>query len=466
MNGFIEVPTLKRKFFYTYEDGSLTVYSKNSLPLETSTNLAITSDCDYVIGTVTEESSLVVFFVDRVPFSDSSGIILTSTTVRVYFYIDHLKQDRPFLPSSLKVTFEELNYFFDLNTGLKRFVDLKGKTQKVETLPYEDTKETFSFYYDCVQIKGELGIIQTLNGYSTTPLELHSQLKLEFAATSNIEFLADLCSVLNRLFYFLCYRSNVQISPIEFWGVNEDGKKCSMGIFYPLFSQCEYLEEHKVIKKTIKYDIVKEHFSDLIQSIANNQLYFEHIPETHSDGHHITVARTILTTAAFEWTYQQQYQNIPLSQYRQEVKEDIMDMLAQLPVEKKYNSKKKGEIRHYTQTVERMDRNLSEKIQIALTDCKGILQPFISRLYELNDMQEESFAQIANDLQYQRNAYAHGAIDRELKENIILDVLILEWLIYCMVLKQLKYDEVDIFNAINHIFERGFADKPKGGGIQ
>lgn len=91
MNGFIEVPTLKRKFFYTYEDGSLTVYSKNSLPLEAPTNLVIMSDCDYVIGTDTEEGSLVVFFVDRVPFSDFSGVIWTSTTARVYFYIDHLQ---------------------------------------------------------------------------------------------------------------------------------------------------------------------------------------------------------------------------------------------------------------------------------------------------------------------------------------------------------------------------------------
>lgn len=234
-----------------------------------------------------------------------------------------------------------------------------------------------------------------------------------------------------------------------------------MGVLHPLFSRCDYLEEHKVVKKTVKYDVVKEHFSELIQAVADNQLYFDHIPETKSDGNHITVARTILATAAFEWTYQQRYKEISLSQYRQDVKADILDALEQLPTEKEYNSKEKGEVKHYKQTIERMDRNLSEKIQIVLTDCKAVLEPFISRLCAINNMEEESFSQIANDLQYQRNAYAHGAIDRELKENIVLDVLILEWLVYCMVLKQLQYDEIDIFNAINQIFERGFADKNK-----
>lgn len=218
MNGFIEVPSLKRKLFYIHEYDRLTVYSTTSLPLDTITDLNITSACDYVIGTDAESNSLVVFFVDHMPFPDGSGLMWTSTTLRVYFYIDQLKQGRPFVPNSIKVTFNELNYFFNLNTGLKRCVDLKEKTQTVETLPYEDTKTSFSFCSNGMEIRGELGIIQILNGDPITPLELRSKLKLEFSAISNIEFWVDLCAILNRLFYFLCYRRNVQIAPIALWG--------------------------------------------------------------------------------------------------------------------------------------------------------------------------------------------------------------------------------------------------------
>ena len=74
-------------------------------------------------------------------------------------------------------------------------------------------------------------------------------------------------------------------------------------------------------------------------------------------------------------------------------------------------------------------------------------------------MEVASASQIADDLQYQRNAYAHGQIDREMKDDIILDVIILEWINYCMLFKQMGYGDVDIFNAINQIFNRGFVDR-------
>ena len=71
MNGYIEVPNRGRRFLYTFEDEVLTVYSTNSLPLDTPTDLGVLSSNNYLIASVTGKSSLVIFFVDQFPFGDS-----------------------------------------------------------------------------------------------------------------------------------------------------------------------------------------------------------------------------------------------------------------------------------------------------------------------------------------------------------------------------------------------------------
>lgn len=460
MNGFIEVPNKGRRFPYVFEDQSLTIYSTNSLPLSGATDFGIMSSNIYLIASSTETSALVVFFVDEYPFDDNSPILWTSTTLRVYYYITGLNKDRAFIPDKMCFAFDELNYFFNLNAGMKRRL-ADDKAQIIETLPYEETKKEVSFTCNGIPIVGELGIIQVLRWSSTIPLELHSQLSFAFEKTAKVDFILDLYAVAKRLFCILCYRQNIKMDVVELYGFNEDGLRCPMGVFHPLYSDCTTVEDKKVWEKTVKHHTLEPHFSELIQAIADGRVYVEHIPETKRDGRRITVARTILITAAFEWTFKQTYGNLPLSKYRQEVKTDILEALENLPQTKSYNSKKRGEVKLYQKIVGHVDRNLSERIQYALTDCSSILEPFIKRLYLINNMDVAQYSQIANELQYQRNAYAHGDIERDLKDNIILDVIILEWLNYCMLFKQVGYDEVDIFNAINQIFTRGFVDKKK-----
>lgn len=458
MNGFIEIPSMGRKFPYVLEEQTLTVYSANTLPLEKNTELGLLSSDNYLIGTCAEKSTLVVFFVDRIPFG--GGVLWSSTTLTVYYYIDGLHEGRLFAPTELCFAFNELNYFFDIDAGIKRNLS-EDKTQMIETVPYEETKKEFKFACKEASVKGEFGILQKLRWKSTIPLELSSQLLLEFPSTSDVKFVLNLYAIIKRLFCILCYRRNVQIDIVEMYGIDENGNSCSMGKFHPLYSKCTYVEDEKVLEKTIKYKTVETFLSELIQLIADEQVHTEHIPETKRDGSRITVARTVLITAAFEWTFERTYGNPPMSPYHQEVKEDILQALGELLHKEGYNSKKKKAVKMYQKIVSGVERNLSGKIQFALNDCKAILDPFINRLYSLNGMTAASFEEIADVLQYQRNAYAHGAIDRKMKENIVLDVIVLEWLNYCMLFKQIGYDEVDITNAINQIFTRGFRDKEK-----
>jgi len=419
MTGFIEVPNRGRRFPYTLEDQTLTVYSANSLPLDTPTDLSVFSSNKFLIASETGKSSLVIFFVDHLPFDDTGPIIWTSTTLRVFYYIDGVHKGRPFIPDTVYFEFDELDYFFDINSGMKWSI-LDDQVQTIETVPYENTKKCFSFTYKGAVINGEFGVVQTLRWKSTVPLELHNQLSFAFEATSEVDFLLNLYAIAKRTFCILCYRRNIQITTVELYGVNEEGRRCSMGVFHPLYSNCPYVEDKKVLEKTVKYYVLESCLSELIQAIADERVYVEHIPETKRDSHRITVARTILTTAAFEWTFKQNYGNPALSAYRQEVKTDILETLETLPEAKAYNSKKKSEIKLYQKIVSGVDRSLSEKLQFALKDCNTVLEPFIKRLYAINGMEVATVSQIADDLQYQRNAYAHGEIDKELRDDIVL----------------------------------------------
>ena len=144
MNGFVEVPNRNRRFAYTFEDQILTIYSANSLPLTSATDLGITSSNKFLVATNTEKSTLVVFFVDHLPFDDGGAIIWTSTTLKVYYYIDGIYEERKFSFDKLCFAFDELNHFFNINAGMKRHIT-DNRTQKMETLPYEETKKEISF---------------------------------------------------------------------------------------------------------------------------------------------------------------------------------------------------------------------------------------------------------------------------------------------------------------------------------
>lgn len=365
------------------------------------------------------------------------------------------------MPNQLRCSFSELNYIFNLNSAVERDLDFENQVQTIQTLPYEKTKSEFSFSFEDKEIRGEFGIVQKFSYYSTEPLSLNCLLSLEFEQNKDINFIIKIYGILKRVFSFLCYRRNIEVGEINLYGENEENHICPLGNLHILFDEFEYLEDKEIFEKAVKYDNLKEHFSDLVQAFSDNQVYFEHIPETYFEGQKVTVARTILLTAAFEWTFQQYYGDIPLSQYRLDVKMDILECLEQLKVDNEYNRKKRDELKHYSKIIENVDRNLSEKLLIALDDCDSILSPFISRIFSLNMLSVPPYVEIANDLQQQRNAFAHGDIDKDLKENIVLDVVTLEWLNYCLVLKQVGYDEVDIFNIINQVFQRNFKKRKK-----
>lgn len=463
MHGYINVNSRNMRFAYYFEDDLLKVYSEDSLPLEEKdkVNILFNSKLPYVIGNDLDTGKNVVFFVSEVPFDDDGIILWSSSTRQVYYYFlfcpswDHLGIDH------VDFSFKELDIFFPLSKGLKRELSPEDRHFKIETVPYEETKETLEVLVNEKAVNVELGILQKMRGDASQPIELSAILGCYFEKTLDIEFILNLYSIFKRLFCFLCHRKSVRMNKLKLFGTSDRGYQMEIGEFHILF-ETAVVESKKIIQKTIKYPTISSHFTNLIQLVSNDRLYFEHIPKDDEASHHITVSSFILDTAAFEWTFNQCYGDIPISAYRKEVKDDILSVLSELPESKNYNSKKKGELKLYTKIVTNIDRNLSEKILYALKDFNDVLLVFIKNLYRMNNMKfdKNSYKQIADDLQYQRNAYAHGDIDKKLATNIISDTIILEWINYCLVLKSVGYNNNEMFNIINAIFDRNYIEKP------
>lgn len=460
MNGYLDVVDKNRSFPYVFEDGLLTVYSGNSLPLD-SKRLSLTKELatkqTYIIGSNLANQDNIIFFVDHMPFSGTLGSICTSTSQKVYYYIVLRPNVESMLIDKVALKFSELDYFYNTRHGIDTTYD--ENIFSLKTVPWKDTQRTFLFFLSNQKVSCDITVSQILKINSNTPLYLESVLGCEFDKTSDISFILNIYSTVKRLFCFLCFRKNVNINNITLYGRMKDARRTKIGELHIQFEHIKDNEEDKVIQKTIRFEYLQRLFSELSQLVADDNLYFEHIPNDSEDAHHVTIARVILNTAAFEWNFEQCYKNFAVSDYREQVKNDILTILEGLPNKNNYNSKKKSELKKYKKIISGIDSSLAEKIQYALNDCDSILSAFINNIYNLNKMEKETYSKIAERMQSQRNNFAHGNIDKEMNDNMVSDTIILEWLNYCMVFKSLDYSEDEIFNIINQIFGRRFTDK-------
>jgi hypothetical protein len=85
------------------------------------------------------------------------------------------------------------------------------------------------------------------------------------------------------------------------------------------------------------------------------------------------------------------------------------------------------------------------------------LEVFIKQLYNWNGITNVDYSEISERIQTQRNNIAHGNIDKEFNPVVILDLLVLEWLYYAMVLTDIGLTKENIRLAINKLFNRNIA---------
>ena len=463
MHGYVFSIEESCKYPFRFENGNITVYNRDAISVDNVDRYKIDlqSDLEYLIAEDIDTYAIKIFFVNSIPFESDSWNWASYENNRVYYYIELKSLLHPLSFNKIIFEFPELNFFYPVKNGFISGQN-EGSIFTVEPIPYQQTKQGFSFNLYGEPVDLEFGVSGAYRFSNSAPLSFSSQLSCSFRNTNSISEIINIYHIIKQLFHFLCHRKNICFNDIKVKCIGKDGKY-TVGQFHVLFDEKDQ-EDKSIIKETICIDYVKSHLNQLIQLISDNQLYTEHIPRDNESTHHITTASFILDAAAFEWSFRNLYHDFIPSEYRIKVKRDVLEAIERLKGESKYNSKEKGEANLYSKIIKNTERSFSERVFHALKDFDDVLSDFIQILYKYNNLKydKKSYNKIADELQNYRNAFAHGDIDNELKGEFILDTIILEWLDYCIVLKTVGYENDEIFNIINIIFHRRFMDRKPG----
>lgn len=327
-------------------------------------------------------------------------------------------------------------------------------------MPFEETERQFYFNIDNRKINAGFNITRNISNMATNPIQLKTDLSFNYGESMDYDNLHKCINTIFNFLEFITYRRNPTINNIILKKeIQGSGKFRAIGKIFIDKDISDYKEDDKVIKEhMIDLTITGEHFGDIFERLFNNDIYLTHIPEDSKDRRKMTPSRFILITAGFEWQFKKNYSvssNANEDNYiieRQEIIGFLDDKINET------SGKKKKFFKNYKRIAENTDVNLSNKIQWALKEFEAILEIFINDLYtRINDVDIVKYSKIADRVQTQRNNYAHGNIDKELDSLVILDMLVLEWLYYAMVLRDIGMSDLNIKKAINKLFARNFA---------
>lgn len=82
---------------------------------------------------------------------------------------------------------------------------------------------------------------------------------------------------------------------------------------------------------------------------------------------------------------------------------------------------------------------------------KVLIDPFAEYLFSINK-EKLDYNKTSERLAEQRNNYAHGNLDKEFKDIVVLDLMLLQKIVYIMQLKRSSVSDLKIKHAVNHLF--------------
>lgn len=473
ITGYLHLDYINLLAPYIYEKGVLTVFTNNSFKADSENinippKLIYKSELKYLVGNITKTGKTIVFFTENLPFDNGffgkKEIILagTSTDVKVYQHLILENNDTHF--NSMIMSCEELNHFYTTNHGIEQSFSFEEKTKR--TITIKDVNETvskFNFKINNVDVNGSFFVGHTQRTKSKKPLELVTKLKLEFDDTNDIDFIFSIYACVKTFISVVCYRSNITFGNISLptkalHSITKKEVPISNSFFIngELDDIADYSD--KLLIRTPDYYILKSHLSEFFQLIADEKIYTQHLPSNYAENSQYTIGRMILMTAAFEWNANEFLNITAISSNREIVVNDILELIPDdFSETKKYNKNLRKNFKFVLELIESSKLSLSNKIQYSLEEYKNVLTPFINQVYSLNDLDtdfEKLKDVMSSRVERHRNMFAHGNIEKEIYPEIVIDLIVLQWLVYCIFLSEIGYSKREIFVIINSIFNR------------
>lgn len=409
---------------------------------------------DVLEGRTLNSRNTILFFIKR-KITTSIG----SYKFEIDSYIEYEDEIRSI--ERLTIYSKELDWFYNLNKSYDYEMMHPTGEINLRVNSFDLNTDHFSFLLDKKPIEATFSIERNIARPSNNPVTLNSTISFTFEKNNDHSFFMKIVSLTRDFLKIVSYRRNITINHVILKEKNEMGKFRKIGIL--IFPEQEDIireSEKYTRERIIDFEIIQNNITELFQLLATEQLYKEHIPQNSQDKNFITPARFILITAAFEWEFRSSYGNVKEtenSSYR-EIQTDVMKHLEELISNN--SGKKKKYAKSLYKVISNSSMSLSEKILRVLQDSEGILNVFINNLYLLNGIEKVKHSDMAERIQIQRNNYAHGNIDKELNFLVILDLIVLEWAIYVLILRKARMNDEQISHSINKLFARNFNLKP------
>lgn len=380
-------------------------------------------------------------------------------TANVDSYVVFVGNETSF--DGIQIQADELNWFYNIGQAFESYTYQETGEVQLEIKPYNQTTEEFQFNLNNEFIKGNLSIRRGIIHSSRRPLELSSNINYYFNKTENLSSAKKLVKLTEELLQFLSYRKNLHINNLVLTQKDiKDGKSFPIGQLFIKNYQSEVKEDEKLLReRIITYPLINSSFPKLLERLSEKTIYVKHIPETSKSNNTITAARIIMATAGFEWQIKYSHKDKSKEsedRYKRQ-KEEILDFLEEKIATNSGKEKKYFKDAKYF--LIRSDTSLANKIEWAFNELDEVLSVFIKDAYTANGVKHEDFGykKIAERIQTMRNNIAHGNIDKEDNEFVILDFFVLEWLYYAMVLDDIGISKTNGRKCINNLFKLGYS---------
>ena len=328
-------------------------------------------------------------------------------------------------------------------------------TVSIKTTKFDETtsdKQIFSV--DGKTVSVYFGITRTTRvKEGEPPLELHSIMYFEFEKTNDYSFLIKLWHIAKSFIQYLCYRQNVGFPKAEISAPAEDGKHKSVATLYIINDDVE-VESNTLSKgRYIKQSHIAGYEGKILEDIANNKLYQQHIPLSYAQGRSIDAARFVMIMAAFEWEFNRCYPDgVPKKASAIEAEKNATTKLDELI------SSSSGRLKNIYKFLKKLIKSdsLQHKIEQVGKDYANIIDVFGKHLYSLNG-EILKYNEMGERIADQRNHFAHGDLDKDFIGNSLLDLIFLEYVIYTIQLKSYGISDENIKHIINELFHCSLA---------
>lgn len=455
LNGIIEFN--EKKCVYSLENHILTIED-----LENRDKIYIDELDDLING---KRNSNTPYMLKGKDFSRNREILFfishninrtpRTSVYKLSHYIIFVDNEKNF--DQIELRANELNWFYNIRNAYHYSVNSNTGEADITVIPFDKLKKEWTIDDESKLEKVYINISRTIKSMDTSPIELVTELQLRFNELIDYEELYMWSKTTIDFLKFITYRKNITINQIALKKLNERGLYKTIGILYLDLNRGKYKEDIKVEReRIIDVSLLDHSLEDVFKRLIENTIYLKHIPENSIDRNRITTARFILITAGFEWQFNFNYKTIrdEVSDKNKEERIELLNFINK-KISENTGSKKKF-YKFHKKIIERVDLNLSNKIKWALDEYEDAIGIFIKSIYHMNGIEEKSYSKIAERIQIQRNNYAHGNIDKDINPIAILDVIVLEWLYYAMVLDSCGMERKTIKKVINQLFKCGF----------